>query len=180
VGYIGQFDQIILNVVEKFPSTLRPLMVLVTTLGSPIPCIVAIALAITWAYHHKNKQIMVSGIALIMAMPLAVLLKEIIKRVRPDTVYVQNMLLKTYSFPSSHAYSSLLACGFFAYIAFRYMHSPWKWLIICLLAFMTLSVGLSRVYLGAHFPSDILGGWILGAMVLALVVRLGFSNPKKL
>ncbi len=114
---------------------------------------------------------MIAEIIILLAMPLSAALKELTKRIRPDTPYVQHMLLKSYSFPSGHAYSSFLVGGLLAYLAWKHIRSAWKWLLITGLILTVFLVGLSRIYLGAHFPSDVLGGWILGSIVLFLIIK---------
>ncbi len=121
---------------------------------------------------------MAAEVIVLLAMPLSAVLKELTKRVRPDTPYVQHMLLKTYSFPSGHAYSSFLVGGFMAYLAYRHMRSAWKWPLIAAIVFEIFLVGLSRIYLGAHFPSDVLGGWILASIVLFLVIKFSVKHSK--
>lgn len=112
----------------------------------------------------------------LLAMPFAVILKDLTKRIRPDTPYVENMLLKTYSFPSGHAYASLITYGLLAFITWRFVRSSWRWPVTIGLIVLILLVGISRIYLGAHFPSDIIGGWILGAMILFFITRFGFQK----
>ncbi len=176
MGYIGQFDQVILHAVNKLPSSLHFFMLFITTIGSPLPCVIILLIAIWLAFRSKNKQALAAEIVLLLAMPLASIVKDITKRVRPDTPYVQSMLIKSYSFPSGHAYASLIVFGLLAYSAWFTMKSNWKWpLIVCLLLLIIL-VGLSRVYLGAHFPSDVLGGWLLGGMVLFLTSKFITTN----
>jgi len=177
MGYIGWFDQFVLGLVHGLPAGLLPVMVFITHAGSP-PVFTALLLGITaLAYKRKMKQLFITSVFVLMTLPLASILKTVTHRLRPDTPYVQSMLLKTYSFPSGHAYISLVVGGFMAYLAWRYMRTPWRWPVISGLVLLIFLVGLSRVYLGAHFPSDVLGGWLLGLIVLvfirfALVSRL--------
>lgn len=102
----------------------------------------------------------------IVLLPLASLLKLFIRRKRPATLYVNNMKIKSYSFPSSHAYSSALACGYFAMM-------PWitngSVLFAPFILAIAVVVGLSRIVVGAHYPSDVVAGWLLGLVVLSLI-----------
>ena len=65
----------------------------------------------------------------------------------------------TYGIPSSHASDSLAVSG---YLAYR-IRKPWFWVVIGLVVFF---IGLSRLYLGVHFPHDVFVGWLIGAIVL--------------
>lgn len=169
MGYIGAFDQSVLSIVHRLPSGLHLFMVIVTNAGSP-PVFIAVLLGvIAYAYMHKNKTMLIAATITLLTLPLASILKMVTHRLRPDTPYVQSMVLKTYSFPSGHAYISFVVGGFLIYWIWRTLHTNWKWAAISSLVTLILLVGLSRVYLGAHFPSDVLGGWLLALLVLAFI-----------
>ena len=77
------------------------------------------------------------------------------------------------SFPSGHALNLTAIFGFLLYLA--YLHLPAGWprrLVIALLALPIATIGLARVYAGAHWPSDALGGYLLGFLWLALTIHL--------
>jgi membrane-associated phospholipid phosphatase len=67
--------------------------------------------------------------------------------------------------PSGHAQSAVVIWGSIA-VGFR---KTWLWIVAILLIVL---IGFSRVYLGVHFPTDVLGGWVVGAVVLALYLAL--------
>ena len=98
------------------------------------------------------------------------LLKKIFNRNRPDNP-LQRAMGK--SFPSGHALMSLTFYGLLVYIIHQTVHNVLlKWmLIIPLLAFVQL-IGLSRVYLRNHYPSDILAGNVTGLLWLIISLRL--------
>ena len=102
----------------------------------------------------------------ILLLPFASVLKMFIRRKRPQTLYVNNMKVKSYSFPSSHAYSSALACSYFAY----WCITNGAILLAPFILTAALIVGLSRIIVGAHYPSDVLAGWILGLIILSSIV----------
>lgn len=99
------------------------------------------------------------------------LLKEFIHRTRPDTVYVTAMKFKSYSFPSAHAFGSMVVYGLLAYFAYNYLPAPWNLLAVVGLFIIIFLVSVSRVYLGAHYPTDVIGGWILGLAALLLIIK---------
>ncbi|MEO5499284.1 MAG: phosphatase PAP2 family protein [Candidatus Saccharimonadales bacterium] len=104
-------------------------------------------------------------LVVIVLLPLASLMKIFIRRKRPATLYVNNMKIKSYSFPSSHAYSSALACGYLAVLCA--MNDTV--LLVPFILVVAVAVGVSRVVVGAHYPSDVLAGWMLGLVVLSTI-----------
>lgn len=100
------------------------------------------------------------GWLIIILLPFASLLKLGIRRKRPPTIYAENMKIKSYSFPSSHAYSAMLGSIFLMQTLLT-NNVPLG--ILCLA--VGLIVGISRIFVGAHYPSDVLGGWVMGLIV---------------
>jgi len=146
-------------------------MVAASYIGSPASAVFILLFLIGTAYLHKNMRLLAGEAALLALLPLAAIIKIFTHRIRPETMYVEHMRFKTYSFPSGHAYASFLVFGFLAFLCIRHVADPWRWLFASLLVGMILLVGVSRVYLGAHFPSDVIGGWLLGGLVLFLVLK---------
>ncbi len=70
----------------------------------------------------------------------------------------------SYGIPSSHASNTLAVWGLIAYT----VKKSWLWIFSILLI---LLIGLSRLYLGVHFPQDVLGGWLLGLLMLVLFIK---------
>ena len=89
------------------------------------------------------------------------ILKRFVDRARPGIEHMVSV--ETLSYPSGHAMSAMAFYGFLIYLIYRFrINSFLKYGIIFLLGILILSIGLSRIYLGVHFPSDIAGGFIAG------------------
>ena len=91
--------------------------------------------------------------------------KQLLHQPRPYWIGdVEQMGTETsYGIPSTHA-SDLLAV--WGYLAYR-LRKGWLWGVSCVVIFL---IGLSRLYLGVHFPTDVLGGWLLGLIMIAVFV----------
>lgn len=102
------------------------------------------------------------GLLLVLAV------KNLLDRERP--VLDAPVHLETgFSFPSGHTTVSFCFYGFLTYLLCRQRRSPWLWLVMVLiLALVVGAIGLSRVYLGVHYPSDVLAGVSLGLLWTSL------------
>ncbi len=74
----------------------------------------------------------------------------------------------SFGIPSGHSQTAVAVWGMIAY----YVNRPWAWIASIAVIFM---IGLSRLYLGVHFPTDVLVGWLIGAILLLCFVK--FWNP---
>jgi membrane-associated phospholipid phosphatase len=77
------------------------------------------------------------------------------------------------AFPSGHAMTATIVCGLLLWLLYRYGPRRALWRTALAVALVSvLGVGLTRVWLGVHWPSDVLGGWLLGATVVASAVAV--------
>jgi undecaprenyl-diphosphatase len=113
--------------------------------------------------HRKPRHALIMGGTVLLANASSELLKMAYGRPRPDLV-PHGSYVYSASFPSGH--STLSAATFFTLamlIASLERHRGTKVLAYVLAGLLVLSIGFSRVYLGVHWPSDVLAGWSLGA-----------------
>lgn len=177
VKHPRNFDKTMAAVVARIPRKFEPAMILITNSGGF--WFVAIALvALSAGTIISTEHQLLASLAVIAALaPLAELAKLVTRRKRPETLYAQQMRFKTYSFPSGHSYVSALMAGYLSSLAFIYISSPLSWICAVVLLGFAILVGISRVYLGAHFPSDVLGGWLLAFLMLYLTAPLRAMLP---
>jgi membrane-associated phospholipid phosphatase len=121
------------------------------------------------------------AIALSLAYPVTQgavqFVKVIVERPRPDA----NAALTDahgFSFPSAHSATSVAVYGTIAFILIRALRGGQRQVVLASLAGgLVLAVGLSRVLLGAHYPTDVLAGWTLGALLASLCWRAANRMP---
>lgn len=99
--------------------------------------------------------------------PIKNLIKDIVCRQRPcGDVY------PGYSFPSGHSLTAMCFYGILIYFVYKHVYGFWKYVLITLLGFLILLTGISRLWLGVHFPTDVLEGFLLGIMLVNLCIIL--------
>lgn len=167
-NYIHRFDRVITGWVLRLPSWLRLAMEFFTLIGQP-PFTVGIAASVLGYGAALGKdRYLVAGWVAIATIIFSSLLKLLLRRVRPRNDYVRRMLFRTYSFPSGHAAGALVSYGLAAFvIATRWPElAVVAWMAALVVSFV---IGISRIYLGAHYPSDVVGGWLIGGVGLLVI-----------
>lgn len=114
-----------------------------------------IALVLVLALRRHAREALFAAIALGGSALLNVATKQLFARDRPS-LWESIAPETTYSFPSGHAMGSMTLAWVCLLLAWR---TPWRWPVIIVAFAFTALVGLSRVYLGVHYPTDILAGW---------------------
>lgn len=134
-----------------------------------------IALVLLLAARRKLREGLFAGIALGGSALLNLGAKQLFARERPS-LWESIAPESSYSFPSGHAMGSMTLAMVLVLLAW---HTRWRgWIAVPMAGFVVL-VGLSRVYLGVHYPSDILAGWAAACAWTALVWLLVFPHGKR-
>lgn len=165
---VRAFDHTIGNNVSGLPTWVRPVMVLFTWLGEPVVTVGISATVLGYGLALNKSFFINAGTIAIATILLGGILKLFLRRARPANDYVKRMFFKTFSFPSGHATGALVSFGLAALvISLKWpMLTLYVWLAA---AIATLLVSVSRIYLGAHYASDILGGWAVGSLGLIAI-----------
>lgn len=107
-------------------------------------------------------------------------LKLMFQRIRPD-VSLHLIEQGGYSFPSGHSFTNFVFFGMIIFLCRRKLKNKTaaNW-ITALLGCLIFLIGFSRIYLGVHFPTDVLGGWALGlCLIMLLTSSLDFLQKKR-
>jgi undecaprenyl-diphosphatase len=150
---------------------LTMLMLGLTIVGSPPVVVSLMAILLVWMIFSKRYG---DAIGLTLSEVGALLLNQVSKeafhRARPDPVWAI-VHEHSFSFPSGHAMLGIVSYGTIAYLLIRHTHSrASRRAIGVVFAMLIFGIGISRVYLGAHYPSDIIAGWLAGGVWLAAII----------
>jgi undecaprenyl-diphosphatase len=170
------FDRQVAEAVYRWRSPgLTAAMRLITHLGAAYPMAAAIAVAVPLAWREHKRRLVTLVIVLLMGVVINILLKSIIQRVRPAMSPLVGAA--GYSFPSGHAMNATVFYASLAYLALRFTaRRRASLLIAAACAAVVLAVGFSRVYLGVHYPADVLAGYAVGAWWLATALLVSRSR----
>lgn len=169
-----QADVRIINLIADFSDlSAAKFFLLVTYLGSwPIVMSLgAVVFIILFLLIEKRQALFfVSSVAITAGVYS--ILKLIIHRSRPDIGY-SLIPSNGFSFPSGHATMSIVFYGLLGYLIYRICKKWWQKLLVVTAASATVFlIGFSRMYLGVHWPSDILAGWAVGLSILIFAITL--------
>lgn len=171
-GDLDKIDTQIAIAVHQHPTTvLDILMILFTKIGTG-PVLFATSAAVAyWSYRRGRKSyILVIAANLVVAMVVNPLLKQVFARVRP-TLFEVLKRPDTYSFPSGHSMSAVVIYGALATVIIALRPSA-KVPVAISAGILMVGIGFSRVYLGAHWPMDVLAGWASGVPFLIATVHI--------
>jgi undecaprenyl-diphosphatase len=138
----------------------------VTALGGfTVLTLVTVTATAILLLHGRRAQAAIFAATVVVAQAVAELVKHWIARPRPELI-LQHDLVYSSSFPSGHAMMSpVVYLTLAAFLAAGERRRAEKTLLSVLAAVLVMAIGVSRVYLGVHWPSDVLAGWALGGAV---------------
>ena len=144
-----------------------PIAKFITNFGGAI---ILIVLALMLFIYIKNKKI---GVSIISNLAIITLLNQLLKRIvqRPRPTEFRIVEESGYSFPSGHSMVSMAFYGYLIYLIYKYVKNKYiKWISIILLSILICSIGISRIYLGVHYTSDVLGGFFISISYLIIYI----------
>ena len=161
---LGVDTRIILGMGAGRSPALIPVMRAASWVASGAGAIpLALLLAFVLARRGGRRLAWLYAATCLSGWALNILLKEMMQRVRPHGISSKLTDAGFYSFPSGHAMLALLVFGFGSYLLAQTVHHGGaRRAIVAIGVIITLLVGLSRIYLGAHWPTDVLGALLAG------------------
>jgi undecaprenyl-diphosphatase len=156
-------------------------MEIVAWFGSTLGLMLVTAIACTGlALHRRFREALLVALAFAGAEALNATLKVEFARPRPSFSEPVVPQAGGYSFPSGHAMASMAVYGALGYLALAAGGSRRTRSYAALAAVVLIAlIGFSRLYLGAHFPSDVLGGWCAALAWVAFLVLVLFARPPR-
>ena len=131
-------------------------------------CIISLLLTLI----KKDKSYLLIIFVTLVSSVVNLIIKNIIRRDRPDKI---NWLIteSNFSFPSGHSMMATVFYGFLTYLLHRSkLNKSVKIIILIMVLFLILLIGISRIYLGVHYTSDVIGGFLWGSTLLILIIVL--------
>ena len=150
-------------------DTITPIAKVITQFGGPI---IIIILAISASIYFRDRKITLS---IFLNLAIVLFINQSLKRIvqRPRPIEYRIIDEGGYSFPSGHSMGSMAFYGFLIYLIFKKVkNKKLKILEIVLLSILIVLIGLSRIYLGVHYISDVLAGYFLTLAYLAVYTGL--------
>lgn len=177
-GHMLPFDKSLMLEFHTQSSTLLTVfMVMWSQFGSPVSvALIGVSLATPLVAQRQHAAVVLVMLGLGGAGIINVTLKQVFARTRPD-FWEHLVHASGYSFPSGHAAGSMalvIVCIILTW------HTGWRWAALVYGGLFTLLVGISRVYLGVHYPSDVLAGWVVGFVWVTCIygVLYSYNNHK--
>ncbi len=164
---IRLFDDNVYNYISSFRNSyLDNIFKIITKFANPISItILVLILLIILKKENIYKLILTVSTTVLLNQAL----KHLIRRPRPD--HVRLVSEKGFSFPSGHSMISIAVYGFLIYLVYNNIKNKFlKTILIILLVILILGIGISRIYLGVHYPTDVLAGYFLTISIIILII----------
>jgi len=170
----GSFDQGVIDALRSplVHDLLTPLRA-ITELGSTgaVVAVAVIAFAVAAAIGPWRHGL-IAALTILAASILNGALKIAIGRERPDLLEPL-IVERGFSFPSGHSALGMVAYGILAVLISRSrIPEPWRTVIVVTLGVVVALIGLSRIWLGVHYPTDVIAGWAAGGVIVLAYAAL--------
>lgn len=145
------------------------IMLFITNFCNPI-ILILLSLVILLIFKDKKMGLIIM-INLLVSILLNIIFKGIIQRDRPLEDFL--IIESGYSFPSGHSMVSMAYYGLIIYFIYKKIKDKRvRNVLMILIGLLILAIGFSRIYLGVHFASDVIGGFLISIIYLVCVIKL--------
>ena len=170
---ILNFDIAFIHLIQTFqPNWLTLIMKFISLISSTKSYLLIVPIIAAFFYIKHYRKEAFFTIFIVLGNILNPLIKYIVNRARPTSDIANILESKTNSsFPSGHAMGAIIFYGFLVYLVWKLPFKHKKFITTILVSFIIL-VGISRIYLGVHWPTDVLGAYIIGLLWLILVITI--------
>jgi membrane-associated phospholipid phosphatase len=164
------FDTTVLLWLHQWANpVLDAVMLKITTLGNPEFVVVVVVFSLGWLWWSRRRlEAKVFAIACLGALILNQGLKLCFAKPRPQ-LWTRLIAESSFSFPSGHALGSMVLYGFLAYVLAVQFPRSARW-IYSIAAAIVAAIGTSRLYLGVHWPTDVVSGYAVGFLWLMVCI----------
>lgn len=170
---VAAFDAAVVAVVSSLRGPVLTVLMRVVTASGGIVAVSLFTAGLVAALASRGRrcEATVVGVTVAMGVAISTVFKGVFGRVRPPAELALIPLPSSASFPSGHAMGSMMLALSAGWVAWRTVKRPAaRWAMVVALGAWAVLVGFSRVYLGVHWPSDVLASWLLGGAWFALVI----------
>ncbi|RDW20498.1 phosphatase PAP2 family protein [Oceanobacillus chungangensis] len=166
------FDHNVISFIQGFEGpSLTSIMKFFTYIGSYHSMIVIILIIVIFLYivlKHRLEIILLLTVVITTPI-LNGLLKQSFQRARPE--FHRLIDIGGYSFPSGHAMNAFAFYGILTFLLWRHIPNPaGRTILIVFNGLFIMMIGISRIYLGVHYPSDIIAGYCVSGFWLTIVI----------
>lgn len=170
-SFIHQFDRAADQWVGRLPRRVSPLLRTASMLGHPVVVYIIAAGLLYTGLAYADQMLQLAACIIAATHVTSSLLKLTFGRRRPAAYSPRWWTVKTHSFPSGHAAGSSVAYGTLVLVV-SHLQIPFAIILVPLVLAWVAIIGVSRIYLGAHYASDVVAGWVLGAVGIMLIYQV--------
>lgn len=173
LGYTKSVDNDLYQFIMKMKTNqVTDFFKAITKLGNLSELIIMSLIFLIIVRDEKGIMVIIN---IINVQLLNVIVKWIVKRNRPTGLRLIEE--SYYSYPSGHAMLTFIIYGFLIYLIYKRMHTKLlKWIFIIMVILIIMMIGISRIYLGVHYFSDIIGGYLLSLIYLMIGNKIWRNN----
>ncbi|MHA7583838.1 phosphatase PAP2 family protein [Paenibacillus vandeheii] len=169
---IHRFDDSLITWIQGMESQgMTRWMELFTWIGSGIPVVIItiLSMVVLYVFLKHRRELLFLGCVIAGSAILNTLLKLMFHRARPTIHRI--IEVSGYSFPSGHSMAAFSLYGGLAFLIWKHIPTAvGRVLMIIVSAMFILMIGMSRIYLGVHYPSDVVGGYFMSGCWLAVCI----------